>query len=59
MSGRWLVKRIGAHGRYMWVAFEPQHRDRDSTHSPTCDWYPFDTHAEAIAYADRMARGPR
>jgi len=58
MSGRWLVKRVGFRGRYRWVALEPQHRDYDGTHGPTCDCYPFTTHAEAIAYADRMARMP-
>ena len=57
---RWRVRwrppfrHLGAHVDGFWIAEEQDRRDEDGDH----EWYAFDTWAEAIAYADRMARRP-
>ncbi len=52
VRGRWRVWQYLRYGT--WIAELP-----DPNGSPTpLDWEPFDTHAEAIAYADKQARRP-
>ena len=59
VRGRWRVhwhppfRFLGAHVGGFWIAEEQDRRDgEDGDH----EWRVFDTWAEAIAYADRMAR---
>ena len=57
VRGRWRVRWrppfdfLGAHMDGFWIAEEQDGRDAEDR-----EWCPFDTWAEAIAYADRMAR---
>ena len=59
VRGRWRVRwrppfsHLGAHNSGLWIAEEQDRRDREDGDP---GWRAFDTHAEAIAYADRMAR---
>ena len=59
VRGRWRVRWnppfsfLGAHNSGLWIAEEQDRRDREDGDP---GWRAFDTHAEAIAYADRMAR---
>ena len=59
VRGRWRVRWhppfsfLGAHNSGFWIAEEQDRRDGvDGDH----EWRAFDTWAEAITYADRMAR---
>lgn len=57
MSGRWRVESAAPNpSPYKWLALAPHPRDLDGLHGPTCDCHPFRSFAEAIAYADGMAR---
>lgn len=58
MRGRWRVRwrppfdMLGVHLDGVWIAEEQDRRDADGGH----EWCAFDSWAEAIAYADWMAR---
>ena len=60
VRGRWRVRwhppfdMLGVHLDGFWIAEEQDRRDADGDH----EWRTFDTWAEAIAWADRMARQP-
>jgi len=53
VSGRWSVQKAGA--PKWWIAWDPKRWD-DYEHSHS---HGFPTFAEAIVYADRMARAVR
>lgn len=58
VRGRWRVRwrppfdMLGAHVDGFWIAEEQDRRDEDGDH----EWRPFHTWAEAITWADQMAR---
>ena len=60
VRGRWRVRWrppfdiLGAHVDGFWIAEEQDRKDADGDH----EWRTFNTWADAIAYADRMARQP-
>ena len=55
VRGRWRVSRHAMLGLPYWVAAEQTPPGMSTWDT---DWATFDTHAEAIAYADRQARRP-